>query len=136
MYGLNILNVVEIIRMIKITPIPESLAFIKGVVNLRGKVIPVMDIRLRFGMEEKEYGDRTCIIVVDLEGVEMGIIVDSVSEVEEIQENQIDKMPSVGAGDKQHFIKGLGKTKESVKILLDLEKLLSMKEIEHIAAVK
>src|SRR3972149_6846013 len=80
-YGVGIEYVIEIIRMIKITPMPEMFNFIKGVVNLRGKVIPVMDVRLRFGLKESEYDDRTCIIVVSIGELEIGLIVDTVSEV-------------------------------------------------------
>ncbi|MEI8346407.1 MAG: chemotaxis protein CheW [Pseudomonadota bacterium] len=123
-YGVNILQIVEIIRLLKITEIPETPNFIKGVINLRGKIIPVMDIRLRFGIVAKEYDDRTCIIVASIKDVEMGLIVDSVAEVVEIPPSYVEEMPQMSKNSHQRFIKGIGKINEEVKILLDLEKLL------------
>lgn len=123
-YGINILNVMEIIRMIKITDIPETFDFIKGIINLRGKIIPVMDVRIRFNIAEKEYGDRTCIIVINVKGVEMGLIVDNVNEVMEIPDARIEGMPSVSNSSHQRFVKGIGKTEGRITILLDLEKML------------
>lgn len=131
-YGINILSVVEIIRLLKITKIPESLSFIKGIINLRGKIIPVMDVRLRFSLDEREYDDRTCIVVVSIKGIDMGLIVDCVSEVIEIPETNIEAMPSLGGAGYQRFVKGIGKTEEGVKILLDLDKLLHDEELERI----
>ncbi len=123
-YAIDLLNVMEIIRLIQITPIPETFPFIKGIINLRGKIIPVMDVRLRFNLVEKNYEDRTCIIVVSIKGVEMGLIVDHVSEVLEIAQEQIDSMPSVSKNAAQRFVKGIGKTDGGVKIILDLDSLV------------
>ncbi len=134
-YGINILHVVEIIRLVKITSIPESLDFIKGIINLRGKIIPIMDVRIRFFLEEKEFDDRTCIVVVNIKGVEMGLIVDSVSEVIEIPEGNVEIMPNVSNSTQQRFVKGIGKIGDEVKILLDLDKLLFEEEIEKLKAM-
>lgn len=131
-YGMNVLDVVEILRMITITNIPESLDYIKGIINLRGKIIPVMNVRVRFGLDEIEYDDRTCIIVVSVKGVDIGLIVDAVAEVLEISEGQIDCMPSVSQGAHQKFIRGIGKIDDQVKILLDLEKLIGDEDIAAI----
>ena len=129
-YAIDLLNVIEIIRLIQITPIPEAFAFVKGIINLRGKIIPVMDVRMRFSISEKAYEDRTCIIVVNIKGLEMGLIVDHVSEVLEIPETQIDAMPTVSKTASQRFVKGIGKTDSGVKIILDLDKMLFDEEME------
>lgn len=131
-YGINVLDVVEILRMIGITPIPESLPYIRGIINLRGKIIPVMDVRLRFGLEEKQADDRTCIIVVNMKGVDIGLVVDAVAEVIEIPAEQIDSMPSVHQSGHQKFIRGIGKVDDSVKILLELEKMVNEEEIKAV----
>lgn len=123
-YGINIMQVKEIIRMLTITAIPETFNFIKGVINLRGQIIPVMDVRKRFNIPEKEWDDRTCIIVVNLNEIEMGLIVDNVNEVVEISPEQIDEMPSINNSTAQKYVRGIGKIQDSVKILLNLEKLL------------
>ena len=133
-YAIDLLNVMEIIRLIQITPIPETFNFIKGIINLRGKIIPVMDIRMRFSIAEKAYEDRTCIIVVSIKGLEMGLIVDHVSEVLEIPETQIDDMPSVSKTASQRFVRGIGKTDSGVKIILDLDKLLFDEEVQALNA--
>ncbi len=135
-YAIDLLNVMEIIRLIQITPIPETFDFIKGIINLRGKIIPVMDIRMRFSLEEKPYEDRTCIIVVSIKGMEMGLIVDHVSEVLEIPESQTDAMPSVSKTASQRFVRGIGKTDGGVKIILDLDKLLFDEEMEALLKTK
>lgn len=135
-YAIDLLNVMEIIRLIQITPIPETFNFIKGIINLRGKIIPVMDVRLRFNIAEKGYEDRTCIIVVSIKGLEMGLIVDHVSEVLEIPEGQVDVMPSVSKTASQRFVRGIGKTDSGVKIILDLDKLLFDEEAEALKNAK
>lgn len=123
-YGVGIEHVMEIIGMIKITPMPETQEFIKGVINLRGKVIPVMSVRLRFSMKEKEFDERTCIIVVRVQSQEIGLIVDTVSEVLEIPEDNIQAPPKISNSYGKKFVMGMGKVGENVNILLDLEKLL------------
>ena len=123
-YGIEISHVTEIIGIQKITDVPDMPAYIKGVINLRGKVIPVMDVRLRFRMPEREYDDRTCTVVVSVNGTPVGLVVDTVKEVIDIPENQIELPPEVAESSTQRYIKGLGKIGEDVKILLDIEKLV------------
>ena len=128
-YGLEILKVREIIGLLDVTPVPQTPAFVKGVINLRGKVIPVVDLRLKFGMPEAEYTKETCIIVVDVGALLMGIIVDTVSEVIEIKEEEIEPAPSFGEKVDVRFILGMGKIKGKVKILLDIDRVLSAEEM-------
>jgi purine-binding chemotaxis protein CheW len=125
-YGLEILKVREIIGMMSITSVPRTPGFIKGVINLRGKVIPVIDLRLKFSMPEVEHTDETCIIVVHVGDVEVGVIVDRVSEVRDILENDIDDPPSFGTNVDASFILGMGKTGSGkVSILLDITRVLA-----------
>lgn len=128
-YGLEILKVREIIGLMEITPVPQTPAFIKGIINLRGKVIPVVDLRLKFGMPEAEYTKETCIIVVNIDNRLMGIIVDTVSEVLDINAKDIEPAPSLGSSIKTDFILGMGKIKGKVKILLGIEKVLALEEL-------
>ncbi len=130
-YGLEILKVREIIGVMDITAVPQMPPFIKGVINLRGKVIPVVDLRLKFGLEEAQYTDQTCTVVVDV-GTLMGIIVDTVQEVLDIDADQIDPPPPLGASVDTSFILGLGKVKDDVKILLDIDKVLTADELAQI----
>lgn len=138
-YGIGILKVKEIIGLMTITPIPQTPQHIKGVINLRGKVIPIVDLRLKFGMEAMEYTERTCIIVVEIafggNKIAMGIVVDSVSEVLNIKAGEIEDTPNFGSQLNTAYILGMAKIGQSVKILLDIDKVMSAKEIEQIAAV-
>ncbi len=135
-YGIGILKVKEIIGMMTITSVPRTPAFIKGVINLRGKVIPVMDLRLKFGMGEIPYTDRTCIIVVEIDSddgtVLIGIVVDAVSEVLNIVKEDIEETPAFGTKLDTDYILGMAKTENSVKILLNIDKVLSSDEIAGI----
>ena len=131
-YGLEINYVTEIIGIQPITEIPELPDYIKGIINLRGKIIPVMDVRLRFKKEPKEYSDRTCIIVIDIKDISIGLIVDSVSEVITIPNQDIVEPPQMNKGFQNRYIKGIGKTGNDVKILLDCEKLLTEDELEDL----
>lgn len=131
-YGLEIMYVTEIIGIQPITEIPELPAYVKGIINLRGKIIPVLDIRLRFKKEPKEYNDRTCVIVVDIQDMSIGIVVDSVSEVLAIPEQEIVEPPKINKGFHNRYIKGIGKVGSDVKLLLDCEKLLSEDELEDL----
>lgn len=131
-FGIEIRCVTEIVGIQEITQLPEMPEYIKGIVNLRGKIIPVMDVRLRFGKELRDYDDRTCIVVVDLSGTAIGLIVDSVSEVLSIAENEIDEMPSINTNRGSGFIKNIGKLKEGVCLLVDCDKLLSNEELSAI----
>tara|TARA_B100000315_G_scaffold43928_1_gene38891 strand:+ start:86 stop:586 length:501 start_codon:yes stop_codon:yes gene_type:complete len=132
-YGLEILKVREIISVMEITSVPQTPDFIKGVINLRGKVIPVVDLRLKFGMPEMEYTKETCTIVVDVQGLQMGIVVDTVSEVLDIAESDIEPPPAFGSTIKTDFILGMGKVKGEIKILLSIDKILSSKEFATLA---
>lgn len=123
-YGLPISRVIEIIGMQRITDMPDVAPYVKGVINLRGRVIPVMDVRIRFGLSEREYDDRTCIIVVNRDDVWIGLVVDRVSEVVDIPAAQIDPPPMMHKGAGHRFVSGLGKVADEVKILLDIEWLL------------
>lgn len=129
-YGLEILKVKEIIGVMNITSVPQTPKYVKGVINLRGKVIPVIDLRLKFGMDAMEYNDRTCIIVVDIAGkigkkTVMGIVVDSVSEVLNIKGEEIEDTPTFGVRLGTDYILGMAKVRGGVKILLDINKVLT-----------
>ena len=119
----------EIVGVQKITEVPDMPTFVKGVINLRGRVIPVMDVRLRFHMEPIAYDERTCVIVVDLSGTFVGLIVDTVQEVRQIPEDQVSPPPSISQASSGHFIMGMGKVEEEVNILLDINKLLKEEEV-------
>ncbi len=138
-YGIGILRVKEIIGMMPITSVPQTPAFIKGVINLRGKVIPVMDLRLKFSMEAIDYDERTCIIVVEIESndaiVLIGIVVDSVSEVLNIKEEDIEDAPTFGMQLNTEYILGMAKMDGDVKILLNIDNVLSTDEISAIGHV-
>ncbi|HKK98719.1 MAG TPA: chemotaxis protein CheW [Desulfotignum sp.] len=133
-YGIGILKVKEIIGMMAITSVPRTPDFVKGVINLRGKVIPVIDLRLKFGMDAISYTDRTCIIVVEIDAndmtIQIGIVVDSVSEVLNIKEEEIENAPSFGTSLNTAYILGMAKIDSGVKILLDIDRVLSTKEIQ------
>lgn len=135
-YGLEILKVRDIIGLMDITHVPQTPMYVKGVINLRGQVIPVIDLRLKFSLEEGEYDQRTCIIVVSVSDVLMGIVVDTVSEVIDIEIENIEVTPSFGTSLETDYILGMGKVGDSVKILLDIDKVLTADEmvtIENIA---
>jgi purine-binding chemotaxis protein CheW len=136
-YGIGILKVKEIIGMMTITPVPQTPSFVKGVINLRGKVIPVIDLRLKFGMEEIEYDERTSIIVVEVRGgtgtVQIGIVVDSVSEVVNIKSEDIEDTPTFGTRLDTDYILGMAKLSGGVKILLDIDQVLTDEEISDLS---
>ena len=128
-YGIGILKVKEIIGLMPITPVPKTPVHIRGVINLRGKVIPVADLRLKFGMPGAESTDRTCIIVVEIallgNKIAMGLVVDSVSEVINIKTAEIEDTPSFGSKLETDYILGMAKSGQGVKILLDIDKVMS-----------
>ncbi len=138
-YGIGILKIKEIIGMMPITTVPQTPEFVKGVINLRGKVIPVMDLRLRFGMESIDYTERTCIIVVEIEGaagtVQIGIVVDSVSEVLNIKSEEIEDAPTFGTQLNTDYILGMAKMDGGVKILLDIDRVLGAEAIAALEQV-
>jgi len=123
-FGLAIRYVTEIIGMQPITKVPEVPSFIKGIINLRGKIIPVIDMRLKFRKEPIPYTDRTCIIVIDTQEIMVGLIVDMVAEVINIGEENIVPPPDQKTGMHNKYIQGIGKVDDSVKLLLDCESLL------------
>lgn len=135
-YGIGILKVKEIIGMMPVTSVPRTPEFVKGVINLRGKVIPVVDLRLKFSMESIDYTERTCIIVVEIESgdltVLIGIVVDAVSEVLNIVQEDIEDAPQFGTAVETSYILGMAKMEGSVKILLDIDKVLSQTEIQQL----
>lgn len=136
-YGIGILKIKEIIGMMHVTTMPQTPDFVKGVINLRGKVIPVMDLRLRFGMAAMAYTERTCIIVVEIEGssgtIQIGIVVDSVSEVLNIKGDDIEDTPAFGTRLNTDYILGMAKMEGGVKILLDIDKVLTSEELVSIS---
>ena len=135
-YGIEIRYVTEIVGIQAITEIPELPEYVKGIINLRGKIIPVMDVRLRFKKEPREYNDRTCVIVVDIKDISIGLIVDSVSEVLTIPEQGIVEPPKMNKGFNNRYIKNIGKIGNDVKLLLDCEKLLTEDEFENLSEVQ
>ena len=141
-YGLEILKVQEIIKMMDITRVPRTPAFVRGVINLRGKVIPVVDLRLKFGMASHDNTDKTCVIVVQVSqanaaggAITMGTLVDEVSEVLDISSGQIEPAPEFGAAVDTAFILGMGKVAKKVVMLLDIDKVLSSGELAATAAI-
>lgn len=130
-FGLEIQYVNEIIQLQAITAIPETEDYIEGLINLRGKVIPVVDVRLRFKQEPFEYNDRTCIIVINIKSMMVGLIVEKIAEVVEIKEDNILPPPSVGRTDKvqNKYVYGIGKVGDTVKLLLDPDKLLNDQDL-------
>lgn len=132
-YGISILKVKEIIGMMDITPVPRTPDFIKGVINLRGKIIPVMDLRTKFGMNQQEYDERTCIIVVEviMQGLQklIGVVVDTVSEVVTISNDQIEPPPEYGTHAEHNSILGIGKIKDRVVIILDIDEIFLCDEV-------
>lgn len=127
-YGVEILKVREIIGLMPITPVPRTPVFVKGVVNLRGKVISVIDLRMKFDMPSAEATEETCIIVVDDGQMEIGILVDKVSEVLNIASEDIEDAPSFGVNVDTNYILGMGKASGKVTILLDISKVLTAQE--------
>ena len=132
-YGIGILKIKEIIGMMPVTAVPQTPEYVKGVINLRGKVIPVVDLRLRFGMDSMEYNERTCIIVVEIKGqsgnVLIGTVVDSVSEVLNIKGKDIEDTPTFGSKLNTDYILGMAKMEGGVKILLEIDRVLNAEEI-------
>ncbi len=133
-YGMEIRHITEIIGIQPITEVPEMPEYVKGITNLRGKIIPIMDARLRFKKAVREYDDRTCIIVIDTNNVSIGLIVDSVSEVLAFTDEEIAPPPEISKGG-HRYIKGIGKSCDGVKLLLDCQRLLSDEALETLGAM-
>lgn len=137
-FGINISYVNESIMMQPITAIPEAEDYIKGLINLRGKIIPVIDVRTRFKMEPQEYTDRTCIIVINVKTTVIGLIVEQIAEVDTISEDDIVPPPSLGHKEHEHnkYVYGLARTGDSVKLLIDPEKLIKDEDLEVIEDIQ
>lgn len=133
-FGVDILKVQEIIRMMPITKVPNAPEFVEGVINLRGKVIPVIDMRKRFGMAASEHDSQTRIKVMDMQGQVVGFVVDAVSEVLRIPESTVEEPPAVVAGVGSEYMRGVGKLEDRLLILLDLDKLLSETEMSKLTS--
>lgn len=123
-YAIEILKVQEIIGLMPITPVPKMPDYIRGVLNLRGKIVPIMDLRMRFNFSAVEDTEETCIIVLQDDNYQMGVVVDKVSEVADIESNHIEEVPSVGVTGKSEFLSGIGKVKESVRMIVDVHEVL------------
>lgn len=134
-FGVDILAVQEIIRLMDITRVPRSPDFVEGVINLRGKVIPIVDLRKRFGLVERAYDTSTRIIVINMDSITVGFVVDEVAEVLRLPSNMIDTPPGVVSGLDSDYIDGVGRVNEMLLILLDLNRLLSNQEVEALAKV-
>jgi purine-binding chemotaxis protein CheW len=132
-YGLEILKVHEIIGMMSITSVPRTPEFVRGVINLRGKVIPIVDLRLKLEMDSTEQTEETCTIVVQASGIQTGIIVDRVSEVLDIAGEEIEDAPSFGASVRSDYILGIGKSEGRVKLLLDIDKVLTLSDVDALS---
>lgn len=133
-YAIEIKYVTEIIGMLKVTEVPQTPSYIKGVINLRGKVIPVMDIRLRFGMEPRDYDERTCVIVVHINENTVGLVVDTVSEVLDIPHSNIETSGHLSNASDNNFISGMGKVEDKIKMVIDVDALL-FRDREQIEAL-
>jgi purine-binding chemotaxis protein CheW len=133
-YGIDISDVTEIVEIQKITVVPDMPKYVKGIINLRGKVIPIVDLRLRFNMEARDFDDRTCIVIVNVRKSSIGFIVDTVLEVVVIPEKDVSEPPQFkSTGSHENYVTGIGKVGEHVKILLDAEKIVHQDEIEKIS---
>lgn len=135
-YGIEIEYVTEIIGLQQITKIPEVAEYIKGIINLRGKIIPVIDMRIKFNKESSEYDDRTCIVVVDTQEMVVGLIVDKVAEVLTIEDEDIAPPPSYKSGIRNRYIHGIGKIGDVVTLLLDCNKLFDDQETQEISEIE
>lgn len=131
-YGVEVLRVKEIVGMTEITSVPNSLHFMKGVINLRGSVVPVVDLRLKFGMGEKEYDSFTVIIIVEVKGKLIGMIVDTVSDVADIPFSTIQDTPHFTSKIETDFIRGIGQMNEKLVIILDVDRILTTDEFKEL----
>ena len=137
-YGIGVLKVREIIRLQKITPVPQLPGYVKGVINLRGRVIPIVDLRVKFGLKA-EFAERTCVVVVQVklpteQTVQMGLIVDSVEEVVTLNASEIEPTPDFGAKVDTSYLLGMAKVKGTVKTLLDIDRVVAPETVQAIAA--
>ncbi len=133
-YGIEIGYVIEIVGLQPLTEMPEMPEYIRGIINLRGRIIPVMDVRLRFKMPWKEYDDRTCIIVINMNDVSIGLVIDSVSDVLNINDDEIVKKPEMSTKENSRYISRIGRIGDQVILLIDCERLLSAEEYADVTA--
>ncbi len=137
--GIRVMKVREIMGVQDITAVPQTPHYVKGVINLRGKVVPVIDLRLKFGLPERAYDQRTCIVVVQVQltgsAVQMGIVVDSVSEVLNLAEGDTEDTPDFGAGITTAYLLGVAKVKGKVKLLIDIDRVLNASEVNGVAVL-
>jgi purine-binding chemotaxis protein CheW len=138
-FGVRVLKVREIMGLQEITPVPQTRPHVKGVINLRGKIIPVIDLRLKFGLPPAEYNQRTCIIVTQVQGeaapLVVGVVVDGVSEVLNLSAAEIEDTPDFGEGFSGSYLLGMAKAKGKVKILLDIDRVLSTQDLQHLREI-
>lgn len=139
MFAISISNIKEIIEYGQVTPVPMVPDFVRGVINLRGQVVPVIDLQVRLGRENSQVGKRTCIVIVDVEAGEdqhevLGILVDSVSEVLSIQNDQIERAPQFGSSLRSDFISGMGKIDGEFVVILNIEKTISLNELSALVS--
>ncbi len=139
-YGVPISKIREVLRFVNITPIHEASEFLKGVINLRGKIVPIIDMRTKFGIEQKEYNDRTVFIIVDILGnkevYNIGITVDAVQDVADIPDKDLEKTPDIGLRLKSQYLEGIAKVDDRMIMILNMDKILSSNEIVDINQVK
>ncbi|MFO0554202.1 MAG: chemotaxis protein CheW [Polyangiaceae bacterium] len=135
-YGVRILVVQEIIGLLAVTPVPSTPKWVRGVINLRGKIIPVIDLRIKFAMSGCETNDRSCIIVVNAHGTEMGMIVDRVSEVVHLAGDSIEPAPGLGAHVRTDYLLGIGKSSGRVRLLLDIERVLAPGDLARLGGLR
>jgi len=132
-YGVDILNVQEIIKMVEFTKLPNLPSFIEGVINLRGKIIPVIDLKKRFNLASKKYTEDNRIVVIDVNNITVGMVVDAVSEVLRISCNTIEPTPTIISSIDTEYLKGVGKLEDRLLILLDIEKIFSLNQKEELS---
>lgn len=139
-YGIPISKVREVIRFVNITPIHEASRFLKGVINLRGKIIPVIDMRIKFGITESDYNDRTIFIIVEVLGAKeitlLGMAVDSVSDVTDIPEEQVEKTPDIGLKLKSQYLLGIAKQNDQMLMILNMDRILTSEEVVDLSGVE
>lgn len=134
-YGVNVMQVQEVLRVSEIAPVPGAPGYVLGIINLRGNVVSVLDTRLRFGLEKKATDDSTRIIIIELESQTIGILVDSVAEVEDVQGREVDTAPGVGNEESSRYIAGVVSRASGLLILVDVQRLLSAQEWQTVDAV-
>ncbi|MDH3451993.1 MAG: chemotaxis protein CheW [Gammaproteobacteria bacterium] len=134
-YGVNVMQVQEVLRVSEIAPVPGAPDYVLGIINLRGNVVSVLDIRLRFGLQQKTADDTTRIIIIELESQTIGILVDSVAEVEDVQSGEVDTAPAVGNEESSRYIAGIVSRPNGLLILVDVQRLLSEQQWQDVESI-